>query len=108
MATKMAAIKTTAKKPLPSATIEQTVAAFNAESFAAEAAPTKKAKISPETLRAIIGGGSFGVMFAAQMLSSKDPDGEGIDDYFANKLMALAIDMQSYAATGKLPSGFAG
>ena len=96
------------KTKLKPATIEQTIAAYNAEPFASEAAPTKKAKISPETLRAIIGGASFGVMFAAQMLSSKDPDSEGIDDYFANKLMSLAIDMQSYAATGKLPSGFAG
>lgn len=72
----------------------------------ASATLPKKPAISPEKLRAIIGGAAFGVSFAAQGLSNRDSDGEGIDDYFARKLQELAIDMQSYALTGKLPSGF--
>lgn len=68
--------------------------------------PNKPA-ISPEKLRAIIGGSAFGVMFAAQALSNRDDNGEGIDDYFANKLQAIAGEMQMYALTGKIPSGFA-
>lgn len=71
-----------------------------------EAAEIKKPAISPEKLRAIIGGAAFGVSFAAQGLSNRDSDGEGIDDYFARKLQELALDMQAYAWTGKLPSGF--
>lgn len=70
-----------------------------------EAAP-KKSGISSEKLRAIIGGAAFGVAFAAQSLSNRDSDIEGIDDYFARKLNELALDMQTYAFTGKLPSGF--
>lgn len=69
--------------------------------------PKKTAAISPDKLRAIIGGAAFGVAFAAQSLSNRDADAEGIDDYFARKLNELALDMQAYAFTGKLPSGFA-
>jgi hypothetical protein len=90
---------------LKPATIEQSIAAFNAESLATE---IKKPAISPEKLRAIIGGAAFGVSFAAQSLSNRDADTEGIDDYFARKLNELALDMQVYAFTGKLPHGFAG
>ncbi len=73
-----------------------------------EPAATKKPAISPEKLRAIIGGAAFGVVFAAQALSNKDADSEGVDDYFAAKLNQIALDMQAYALTGKLPSGFSG
>lgn len=92
------------RRTLKPATIEQTIAAINAESLAAE---LKKPAISPDKLRAIIGGAAFGVAFAAQSLSNRDSDAEGIDDYFARKLNELALDMQAYAFTGKLPSGFA-
>lgn len=96
------------RKNLKPATFEQTVKAYNDESrSAASATQAKKPPISPEKLRAIIGGAAFGVAFAAQSLSNRDSDGEGVDDYFARKLQELAIDMQSYAWTGKLPSGFA-
>lgn len=73
-------------------------------------AETKAAKkpVDPAKLRAIIGGAAFGVVFAAQALANKDDDSEGIDDYFAGKLQQIALDMQSYAFTGKTPSGFAG
>ncbi|MBL8186572.1 MAG: hypothetical protein JNK38_01120 [Acidobacteria bacterium] len=99
-------------KPKPKrkpATIEQTIAAYVAENQRAvieSAAPIKKQGISPEKLRAIIGAGAFGVMFAAQSLSSKDPDNAGIEDYFARKLQGIAFDMQAYAMTGQLPQDF--
>lgn len=93
------------RRTLKPATIEQTIAAINAESLAAE---IKRPAISPEKLRGLIGAGSFGVMFAAQALSNKDADADGIDDYFAGKLQQIALEMQSYAITGKLPNGFAG
>lgn len=68
--------------------------------------PAKPKGISPEKMRAIVGAGAFGVMFAAQALSSKDPDNDGIEDYFARKLQSIAFDMQAYAMTGTLPTGF--
>jgi hypothetical protein len=71
------------------------------------AAADSKPKVSPEKLRAIVGSGAFGVMLAAQMLANKDADSEGVDDYFASKLLVIAGEMQTYAFTGKLPSGFA-
>jgi hypothetical protein len=77
------------------------------EAIKASAAELKKPAISPEKLRAIIGGAAFGVVFAAQSLANRDADGDGIDDYFARKLNELALDMQAYAFTGKLPNGFA-
>ncbi len=89
-----------------------TVAVNAAINTAAEAAGASKAeaankpKLSPEKLRAIVGSGAFGVMLAAQMLANKDADSEGVDDYFASKLLVIAGEMQTYAFTGKLPSGF--
>lgn len=85
--------------------INSKITTANSNAPLIEAAP-KKSGISPEKLRAIIGGAAFGVAFAAQSLSNRDADIEGIDDYFARKLNELALDMQTYAFTGKLPSGF--
>lgn len=89
------------KAKLKPATIEQTVAAYNAEAVSVQAAtagvPSKKLRISLQS-------GSMGVMLAADLLSAKDPGNEGWDDYFAMKLRELALDMQHVAITGKLPT----
>lgn len=84
------------KQKLKPATIEETQAAFAAESA--------KASIPSKKLRVSLQSGSMGVMLAADLLSLKDADNEGWDDYFAMKLRDIALDMQHVALTGKLPT----
>lgn len=98
MGTKVAEIRMSAKTLKP-ATIEKTVAAYNAES-----ANVKEAAVPSKKLRVTLQSGSMGVMLAADLLGAKDPDNEGWDDYFAMKLRELALDMQHVAITGKLPT----
>lgn len=54
--------------------------------------------------RTIIQGAAMGIQFAGMMLSNKDADMEGWDDYFAAKVNQVALEMMQFAATGKLPT----
>lgn len=68
-----------------------------------EPTPKPKAPASAKT-RTLVQGAAMGVQFAGMLLANKDADNEGIDDYFAMKINQLALEMQTFALTGKLPT----